>query len=214
MKRSSMYKLLSFDVYGTLIRIGIPPASRRCDRRVEARAGSARERARHTPSHPTRSPISTNSAGTRPGRRQCRLGDQSTGRGELCSRVCGGRRARKAICTVLSSPTTVIGLSRSRRTFVQMPLVADARGPATDSVGERLAKFARPLPHRFVANSDATSGQQLLDHSQPEREPEIQPDGVADDLAREPITGIASASRCHHATRLPIPVRYRKPAGC
>jgi hypothetical protein len=96
----------------------------------------------------------------------------------------------------------------------EMPFVADAREPATDSVRERLAKFARPLPHRFVANSDAASGQQLLDHPQPEREPEIQPDGVANDLAWEPITGIASASRCHHATRLPIPVRYRKPASC
>jgi hypothetical protein len=98
--------------------------------------------------------------------------------------------------------------------LVEMPFVADAREPATDSVRERLAKFARPLPHRFVANSDAASGQQLLDHPQPEREPEIQPDGVANDLAWEPITGIASASRCHHATRLPIPMRYRKPASC
>jgi hypothetical protein len=33
-----------------------------------------------------------------------------------------------------------------------MPFVAGAREPATDPVGELLAKFARPLPHRFVAN--------------------------------------------------------------
>jgi hypothetical protein len=36
--------------------------------------------------------------------------------------------------------------------LAQMPFVADAREPATDPVGELLAKFARPLPHRFVAN--------------------------------------------------------------
>src|SRR5215469_10573248 len=36
-----------------------------------------------------------------------------------------------------------------------MPFVADAREPSTDPVGERLAKFAGPLPHRFVAHSDA-----------------------------------------------------------
>jgi hypothetical protein len=115
---------------------------------------------------------------------------------------------------VHGAPQPMLQTGDLEHDLVEMPFVADARKPTTDPVGERLAKFARPLPHRFVANSDATSGQQLLDHSQPEREPEIQPDGVADDLAREPITGIASASRCHHATRLPIPVRYRKPAGC
>src|SRR5271166_2395872 len=63
---------------------------------------------------------------------------------------------------------------------------------------------------RFVANDDATGRQQLLNHTQPEREPEIQPDGVADDLAGEPITGIAGTGRCHHPTRLPTPVRFRK----
>src|SRR5215831_7523189 len=91
-----------------------------------------------------------------------------------------------------------------------MPFVANPRKPTTDPVGERLAKFARPFPHRFVADDDAAGGQQLLDHTQTEREAEIQPDGVADDLAREPIAGITGASRCHHPTRLPTPVRYRK----
>jgi hypothetical protein len=35
-----------------------------------------------------------------------------------------------------------------------------------------------------VANNDAAGGQQLLDHTQPERKPEIQPDGVANNLGR------------------------------
>src|SRR5262249_58185007 len=96
---------------------------------------------------------------------------------------------------------------------VQMPLVADARKPATNPVGELLAKFAGPLPHRFVANDDAAGGQQLLNHTQPEREPEIQPDRMADDLDGEPMAGMAGASRRHHPPRLPIPLRYRKPAG-
>ena len=65
-----------------------------------------------------------------------------------------------------------------------MPLVADAREPTTDPIGELLAKFARPLPHGFVTNNDAAGSQQLLNHTQPEREPEVQPDGVADDLGR------------------------------
>jgi hypothetical protein len=63
-----------------------------------------------------------------------------------------------------------------------MPFVANSRQAATNPVGELLAEFARPLPHRFVANNDAAGRQQLLNHTQPEREPEIQPDGVADNL--------------------------------
>src|SRR5215471_11909864 len=90
-----------------------------------------------------------------------------------------------------------------------MPFIAGAREPAPDPVSELLAKFARPLPHRFVTNDDAAGGQQFLNHTQPEREPEIQPDRVADDLAGEPIAGVAGASRCHHPTRLPAPVRFR-----
>ena len=57
--------------------------------------------------------------------------------------------------------------------LVQMPSVADAREPATDPVGEMLAKFARPLTHRLVANHNTAGGQQLLNRTQPEREPEI-----------------------------------------
>jgi hypothetical protein len=35
-----------------------------------------------------------------------------------------------------------------------------------------MAEFARPLPHGFMADDDATGGQQLLHHAQPERESE------------------------------------------
>src|SRR5262249_5811046 len=91
-----------------------------------------------------------------------------------------------------------------------MPFVANPRQPTTDPVGELLTKFARPLPHRFVADDDAAGSQQLLDHTQPKREPKIEPDGVADDLAGEPVTGIAGASSWRHPTRLPASMRKRK----
>ena len=85
-----------------------------------------------------------------------------------------------------------------------MPFVAKPRQPTTDPVCELLAKFARPLPHRFVADDDAAGGQQLLDHTQPEREPKIQPDGVADDLGGEPVPGIGreQLSSSHPTTHL------------
>src|SRR5271169_4365496 len=91
-----------------------------------------------------------------------------------------------------------------------MPFVAGAREPTTDPVGELLSKFARPLPHRFVADDDTARGQQLLHHAEAKREAEIQPDGMADDLGGEPIPGVASATRCPHLTRLLAPICRRK----
>src|SRR5215472_14417074 len=111
---------------------------------------------------------------------------------------------------VHSAPQPVPHTGDLEHDLVQMPFIAGAREPAPDPVSELLAKFARPLPHRFVTNDDAAGGQQFLNHTQPEREPEIQPDGVADDLAGEPIAGVAGASRCHHPTRLLTPARFRK----
>jgi hypothetical protein len=85
-------------------------------------------------------------------------------------------------------------------------LSVQARNAMTDPVGELLAEFARPLPHGFMAYDDAAGGQQLLNHAQPEREPEVQPDGTADDLGREAIPGIG-----RYPTRLHMPVRQRTP---
>src|SRR5215472_16089570 len=94
-----------------------------------------------------------------------------------------------------------------------MPLVARPRQAATDLVGEWLAKFARPLPHGFVTDNDAARGQQLLHHAKTEREAEIQPNGITDDLGREAISGIAGSSGCRHPTRLLTPIRRRKRPG-
>src|SRR6516162_4779545 len=111
-------------------------------------------------------------------------------------------RLRGAYPHLLCSSALPLLVVRSRRTLIQMPFVADAREPATDPVGELLAKFARPLPHRFVADDDAASGQQLLHHTKTEREAKIQPHRMADDLGGEPIPGVAGASACGHPTRL------------
>jgi hypothetical protein len=74
------------------------------------------------------------------------------------------------------SPQPVLHSGDLEGDLIEMPFVADAREATTDSVGELLAEFARPLLHGFVADDDAAGGQQLLYHTQPEREPEIQPD--------------------------------------
>src|SRR6516162_2945437 len=94
-----------------------------------------------------------------------------------------------------------------------MPFVADTGKAAADPVGELLAEFARPLPHGFMADNDAAGGQQLLHHAKAEREAEVQPHGMTDDVDREPVPGVASASGCRHPIRLLTPIRRRKYPG-
>src|SRR5215212_844344 len=74
--------------------------------------------------------------------------------------------------------------------LVQMPFVSGTGQTPPDPVGEVLAELARPLPHALMADDDAASGQHLLDHAQAEREAEIQPNRVADDLRWETVAGI------------------------
>ena len=93
-----------------------------------------------------------------------------------------------------------------------MPLVSSRRQTPPDPVGEHLAELERPLPHALMANEDAACGQHLLDHTQAEREAEIQPDGVADDLGREAVAGIAGANGRRHPVWLPALFAIRKPA--
>src|ERR1700752_3359704 len=91
-----------------------------------------------------------------------------------------------------------------------MPSVANSGQATTDLISELLAELARQLSDSFMADDDATGGQQLLHHAQTEWEAEIQPHGVADDLGGEPIPGIAGASMCRHPTRLLTPTCRRK----
>src|SRR5262249_9628747 len=51
-----------------------------------------------------------------------------------------------------------------------------------------LAEFACPLPRGFVADNNAGGGQPLLHNEKPEREAEIQPHRMTDNLGRKPIS--------------------------
>src|SRR4051794_31980440 len=78
-------------------------------------------------------------------------------------------------------------------------LIPGRRQPPPDPVGEVLAELARPLPHTLVADDDTARGQHFLDHAQAEREAEIQPYRVADDLGWKPVAGIAGANGNRHS---------------
>ena len=95
--------------------------------------------------------------------------------------------------------------------LLEVPFVSGAGQPPSDSVGERLAELQGPLPHALVAHDDAACSQHLLDHAQAEREAEILPNRVADDLGRKPVAGVAGRGWRCHPVQLRDLARHGKP---
>src|SRR5262245_3216585 len=90
---------------------------------------------------------------------------------------------------------------------VHMPFVARARPSPPQPARIRLTKFATPLADRLVGHDHATFKHQLFDIPKAQAEPEVEPDGVADDFDREPMIRIFGSSwRYVLAATLP----YRK----
>jgi len=71
--------------------------------------------------------------------------------------------------------------------FVQVPRVARLRSAAAQGVRIGLAELAAPLADGLVRQDDAPLSEQFLHVAVAEGEAEIPPDGVADDLRREPV---------------------------
>src|SRR3954463_2397573 len=56
-----------------------------------------------------------------------------------------------------------------------------------------------------MAHVDAAGRQPLFAHAQAQREAEVEPDGVADDLARKAVAGVGGLGCGCHARHLPVP---------
>jgi len=69
--------------------------------------------------------------------------------------------------------------------FIQVPRITWPGTPATEGMRIGLAKLAASLADGFVRYDHATDQQEFFPIAVAEREAEIQPDGMADDLPRE-----------------------------
>ena len=72
--------------------------------------------------------------------------------------------------------------------FIRRPYVAGPSLPTANRIGKLLTKRSTPLPDRLLAQTNTTGGQQLLDLPETQREAEVQPHGMADNLGRIAIT--------------------------
>jgi hypothetical protein len=69
--------------------------------------------------------------------------------------------------------------------FIQMPPVAWPRAPVPEVIRVWLPELLVPLADGLVGHDDPTSEQELFHITIAEAKPEIEPDGVADDLRRK-----------------------------
>src|SRR3954453_19909120 len=109
------------------------------------------------------------------------------------------------------SPEPMLRSPDHQAHFVEVPFISHAGQPAPDLVGEALPELAGPLPHGLMAHVDAAGRQHLFDHAQAERKAEVEPDGVADDLAWKAVTGVRGLGCGCHARHLPVPAFPAKP---
>src|SRR5271165_3809984 len=100
------------------------------------------------------------------------------------------------------APEPVLLAGDGDHDLIEVPLVAAAGGSPTETVGEFPAEIQAPLPDRLVCDRDAASRQHLFDHPQAQREPEIQPDRVTDELGGVAIARVKRVSRRRHPARI------------
>ena len=74
--------------------------------------------------------------------------------------------------------------------FVHVPDVTEPTLPSPQSAGVFGSKLAAPGSNGFVGYGDSTLSEQVLDIAKAQREPMVQPNGVADDFGWESVTPI------------------------
>jgi hypothetical protein len=80
--------------------------------------------------------------------------------------------------------------------LIHVPLVAGSWPAASQAVGETRGESFAPASHRLIGDDDTAFRQDQLDIPQTEAEHLVQPDGVANELGREP-TAVGVGWRRH-----------------
>ena len=71
--------------------------------------------------------------------------------------------------------------------FIQVPSSRWIGSGSSKILGEEAAEFQGPTTDCLVADVDAALGQHFLDIAKAEGEPEVEPDGLPNDVGREPV---------------------------
>ncbi len=87
--------------------------------------------------------------------------------------------------------------------FIQMPLVTTSRCTPTQAIGIFSPEFLGPLPHRFMADLNATGSEHFLNHRQAQRKPIIEPNRIGDHFGRKAIATVEDIAWHDHRHKIP-----------
>ncbi len=100
------------------------------------------------------------------------------------------------------SPEPMLFACNSDDDLIKVPLVTKCGQTPADPFGKALAELHRPLPHRLMADQDASRGEHLLHHAEAQGKAEVEPDGMADHLSRKAVAGITRGTDRLHPSRI------------
>jgi len=110
----------------------------------------------------------------------------------------------KHVAILVNGPSEIVQPTLdANKHLIQMPLVAGSGATALQRRGEHPTKADAPLTDVFIADDNATFGQDPLDIAEAQAEAVIKPNGMLDDLARK-------AAAPHRALQ-PLPSRRCRP---
>jgi len=99
-----------------------------------------------------------------------------------------------------SAPKVVSLASDAHEEFVEVPRITQTPLSTPQLPSVIRTEFPTPLPNRLVGDNDPALGQKIFDIAEAQAEPVIQPDGVADDFGRKPVSVVAIRIRVHPRT--------------
>jgi hypothetical protein len=98
-----------------------------------------------------------------------------------------------------------------RNTSSQVPLIAGSRAPPAELISIDLPEFLAPIAYGFIGQEHAALDHQLFNIPLAQANAKVEPDAMADDLGREPMT--LRQVRCRwwvHAASMPYEGRAGK----
>jgi len=108
------------------------------------------------------------------------------------------------VAILIHRPPKVVSLAPDRdEDFVQMPGVAQTTLSSLQLRGVSWTELLTPQADGFVGDGDSSFGQEILNISETQSKPVVQPDCMTDDLRREAVSVVPQLSSIHPAT-LPI----------
>ncbi len=121
---------------------------------------------------------------------------------------------------ILRPPQEHLLASDAHRHLVQVPSRAWLRPVPPKTPGDRRPELQHPAPDGLVGDVEPALGQQVLDVAVAEREAEVQPHRVPDDLGRELMAGVGdwwhrpSLRRLPASGCSPVTMPARRPNPC